>query len=343
MINEIGLFIKEKFMAFMVWVGGLFHSFWLYIKGLIRGISASTWRKVAVAIPAVFFLYILVGMPFVHRIDDRLALPAVVTDQTDGKRSQTVDMVIYLLDREVNQHNWTPNDPFFLPGAWIDNTPNYQRGILSALARFSLDMRDHIGRIRGSSAEDENLARAAGHLAKNPDEWIIGSGSWFPRTPAHSFYQEAIKELRIYNNRVVAGDANFVPRSDNLLEALDRISKDLGDSSASHNAYITAHAGGFLPDFGVDDEFYRVKGKLYAYTMLLKTIRHDFAGVIEDKELSAVYNELLLSLTSGIALDPLIVTNGAPDGILANHISIQGFYLQRARTQLKEITNILLK
>ena len=31
---------------------------------------------------------------------------------------------------------WTANDPFFLPGAVLDNMPNYQQGIIYALSRF---------------------------------------------------------------------------------------------------------------------------------------------------------------------------------------------------------------
>eukprot|EP01034_Spumella_vulgaris_P004887 gene4887-6236_t len=43
-------------------------------------------------------------------------------------------------------------------------------------------------------------------------------------------------------------------------------------------------------------------------------------------------------------LDPWVVWNGYPDALLfPNHLLAQGFYLLRARTQLREITNILLK
>ncbi len=43
-------------------------------------------------------------------------------------------------------------------------------------------------------------------------------------------------------------------------------------------------------------------------------------------------------------LDPWVVWNGYPDALLIpNHLLAQGFYLLRARTQLREISNILLK
>jgi hypothetical protein len=43
-------------------------------------------------------------------------------------------------------------------------------------------------------------------------------------------------------------------------------------------------------------------------------------------------------------LDPWIVWNGYLDGLLIpNHLAAQGFYLLRARTQLREISTILQK
>jgi hypothetical protein len=39
-----------------------------------------------------------------------------------------------------------------------------------------------------------------------------------------------------------------------------------------------------------------------------------------------------------------VVVNGDPAGqLLPSHLAAQGFFLLRARTQLKEVTNILLK
>ena len=42
-------------------------------------------------------------------------------------------------------------------------------------------------------------------------------------------------------------------------------------------------------------------------------------------------------------MDPPIVSNGAGDDLTPSYLKVQGFYLLRARTQLREVTNILLK
>ena len=53
---------------------------------------------------------------------------------------------------------------------------------------------------------------------------------------------------------------------------------------------------------------------------------------------------MLDSMLKAAMLSPMVVVNGAPDAqIQPSHLASQGFYLLRARTQLREITNILLK
>ncbi|WP_262692359.1 DUF2333 family protein [Kordiimonas aestuarii] len=340
MAQEIWLWLKEKFMAFFAMIGRGLRALWRYFTGWLVTISGSTWRKVAVALPLVFVLYILIGMPIVHRVDDTLNLPTT----TPAGGSRVVADIGYLVKRETVDHGWTANDPFFQPGWWLDNTPNYQKGMMGALSRFTFELRDQIGRTRGSSAVDKDLEQAAGNLAKEPDRWVIDfSNSILPTTPSDSYFRQAVKQLEAYNARLAAGNAVFERRSDNLQATLDRIALDLGASSAALETYIGENAGGVLPDFGADDLFYQVKGQVYAYTVILEALRADFTKVVEDRELTPLYNELLKSLRAAATLDPVVVTNGAIDGVFANHLSMQGFYLLRARTQLREVSNILLK
>jgi hypothetical protein len=336
MFKELAIWFQEKFVAFLAFVKTKFLILWRWFAGWVRSISGGTWRKLMIAVPLVFFIYILIGMAFVNRIDDDLA-PAVAPPPGG---SNAVALMAYLIKRETVDHNWTPNDPAFLPGWWVDNTPAYQRGMFGAFSRFSLELRDQLGRSRGSSAVDADLEKAAGNLAIEPERWVIES--WLPTKPSDHFYRDAARDFNAYNRRVSNGEAVYERRADNLRMTLERIASDLGASSAKLEKYIGDNAGGFTPDFGVDNVFYEVKGQVYAYTLLLKSLRVDFASVIEDRELAKVYDELLRSLEAAASLNPTLVTNGAVDGVIANHLSIQGFYLLRARTQLKEVTNILL-
>lgn len=340
MAGELWLWVKERISAFFAMIARGLKRLWRFFTGWLVTVSGSTWRKVAVSLPVAFFLYILIGMPIVHRVDDNLDFPTTAA----AGASEVVADIAFLVKRETVDHGWTPNDPAIQPGWWLDNTPNFQKGIIAALSRFTFELRDQIGRTRGSSAVDTDLQQASGNLSKEPDRWVIDIGtSLLPTRPSDSYYRQAVEELESYNARLASGAAVFERRADNLQATLDRIALDLGASSAALETYIGEKSGGFIPDFGADDLFYQVKGQVYAYTVILQALRVDFAKVIEDKELSALYGELLKSLRAAATLDPLVVSNGARDGVLANHLSMQGFYLLRARTQLREVSNILLK
>ena len=80
-------------------------------------------------------LYYVGGAIWVHQIDDDPTFGAD-TAVPEGA-SRAVAVAADLIDREVNQHRWVANDPFFLPGYLLDNMPAYQTGIMGALGRFA--------------------------------------------------------------------------------------------------------------------------------------------------------------------------------------------------------------
>ena len=340
MAYEIWDWIKEKLSSFKRWLAQLLHRAWLRFIGFLSNLPASVWKRVSLGLPIVFILYISIGMTLTHRIDDTYTVDIKHEDTS----SATVTLVANLIEREVVTYRWTPNDPFFMPAWWLDNTPAYQSGIISALSRFTLELRDQLGRSRGSSTLDTDLSAAASNLAIEGERWVMDfNTSFLPTTPSETYYRDAIKQLRSYNSRLVDQQAVYEQRPDNLLATLERMAQDLGAASATIDNYIDENSGGVLPDTGVDNLFYQVKGKAYAYRLVLLGLEKDFARVIQDRDLTTIYSELLRSMDAVTRLDPLIVTNGQKDGILANHLASQGFNLLRARTQLKEITNILLK
>lgn len=285
------------------------------------------------------FFWFVIGSYWVQTIDDDLAFtpPAPV----EGG-SSAVNMAVALIEREVETHGWTANDPFFMPGALLDNMPNYQKGIIYAMSRFAVEMSDQIGRARGSSQVDPDLDRAAGLLRYPGDRWIIDfAASWAPVSSAETQYRSAANALRNYNQRLADGDAVFERRADNLMNTLDRIAGDLGSSSALIREHL-ATQGGWIIDLTADDIFYQNKGRLYGYYMLLDSLGRDFPDVIADAGLVTVWSEMLNSLREGAALAPIAVISGAPDSqLLPSHLAAQGFYLLRARTQLREVTSVL--
>ena len=324
-------------------------------SGLKRGVSASfswardTWsglpdrpRKITLwVLGGLALLYFPLGMAITHTIDDALEYqPSAVSSLPGG--SKAVVMTAGLIDREVSGNGWVANDPFFKPSSMLDNMPNYQQGIMGALARFAIELRDQIGRTRGSSSTDEDLNEAAGLLPYPGDVWIFNfKTSLLPTASSERQYLRAREALLAYNARLSNGEAVFDRRADNLLATLDRIALDIGASSAAIDDHIRQNASAFL-DFGADDLFYTVKGQTYAYYMVLRALRDDFQNIINAREIGGAYAQMLDSFAALAALDPWVVANNDLDGqFMPNHLAAQGFYLLRARTQLREITQIL--
>jgi flagellar motility protein MotE (MotC chaperone) len=281
-------------------------------------------------------LYYGVGALLISKIDDDTAFAPV--EMPEGG-SYAVAMAAALVTREID-HGWTANDPFFLPGSVLDNMPNYQKGIVAAISRFSLELTDSIGRSRGTSQIDADLDHAAGLLRYPGDRWYFDiSSSWAPTAPSESQYATAAKDLIRYNERMAAGQATFDRRADNLMHTLDRIASDLGGSAADIDNHVLR--AGFW-SWDADDIFYMNKGKLYAYYMLLAALQQDFAPVMAEKNLGSVYQDMLDSLRVAAQMQPLVVMDGNPDGLLwPSHLTAQGFFLLSARVKLREIYAVL--
>jgi hypothetical protein len=289
----------------------------------------------------VVLLYYPVGALIISNVDDD---PNFAPAQVEPNASRAVAMAAALINREARQHSWPANHPWFLPGAVLDNMPNYQEGIIQALRRFTLEMTDQVGRARGSSQADPDLEQARSSLNYASDVWVWNiSISIFPTATSPQQYKAGEEALLSYNKRLAAGTAVFDRRADNLLATLDRIAKDVGSSSAALEQQIEQHSGDWI-DFQADDRFYRTKGELYAYALLLRELGKDFDSVLKERGLQTVWGNMIENLFQAAGLHPWVVVNGAPDSqIMPSHLAAQGFFLLRARAQMYEIMDILTK
>lgn len=324
------------------------------VRGFVRDVATAhaeslgrgptPWRlaKWTVTVLVVLaLLYYPVGMAMISRIN---ADPDFGPGEVKPNQSHAVAMVAALIDREVNQTRWTPNDPFFLPGAALDNMPNYQTGIFAALSRFTVELSDQLGRARGASAIDPDLDKAVGLLKYPGNVWVFNlTTSLMPTATSESQYNAARKALLNYNQRLADGSAVFDRRADNLIATLERIANDLGSASGILEDHIRVNKVMIL-DRTSDDVFYRVKGRLYAYALLLRELGIDYESLIREKELTKVWAAMLETFRTGAALAPLVVANCAPDAQLCpNHLAAEGFYVVQARTRLFEVINVLMK
>ncbi|NBX02878.1 MAG: DUF2333 family protein [Alphaproteobacteria bacterium] len=307
----------------------------------LQNLPAFVLRIIVGIIAFIIFIYYPLGMFIVHKVDDSATFAAGNFEVKNGSASTAI--AIALLDREINGHHWTPSDPFFYPGAALTRMPAFQRGVITGLSRFAVSLSDQIARTRGSSQIDPDLQNAVGLLKYSPNVWMFNPDvSWLPTASSAKQYQSAIKSLAAYNERLAGGKATFERRADNLMQTLDGMASDLGSASSALETHIETRSS---LAFGASaDLYYYNKGLLYANYLLLREMEKDFADVIKEKQLQNAWAQMISTLNQGMSLGNFLVINAAPDSqFFPNHLASQGFFILRVRTQLREVTNILLK
>ncbi len=306
--------------------------------GRRRGLA---WLLLPALLIGLVALYYVLGALWFHRIDDDPSIGETI--EVTPPASRAVAAAAALVRREVEIHRWTANDPWFQPTALLDNMPNYQQGIVAAVARFAVELRDHLSRVRGTSQVDTDAERAAGRLNYPGDVWFLEWSTTPVQPSSESQYRRAIEDLERYNARLARGEATFERRADNLMATLERIAADLGAAAAAVDEKALAGSGAWY-DWDADDLFYTNKGRLYAYRVLLGELGKDMEGILSERGLGRVWEQMLTSLGRAAALQPRVVANGTPDGLLwPNHLLAQGYLLLLARFQLYAVVNILQK
>ena len=310
------------------------------VPALVFGDKPTTIAKRSTFyIAAALAIYFGVIGNLMHRIDADISF--VPPNPVEGG-SHAVNMAAALIERETVTHRWMANDPIFFPTAFLDNTPNFQRGLMRAVSRFTIDLEDQVGRLRGSSAIDPDLTRAAGFVQFPTDQWFFNfEESWLPVQPADSQYRAAMRALNAYNTRVAAGQAVFETRSDALAWTVQRIAGELGSRAATVDNHL--RDSNWIIDFVSDDIFYFNKGMSFAYYLMLRELGRDFERVIDGHGLRSVWNQAMDSLRAASQLKPLVVLNGGgANSFFANHLHMQGFYMKRAILQLDEIARVIM-
>jgi hypothetical protein len=304
-------------------------------RRLLRRIG---WSLLAVVI--LIPLYYALGSWAYFRVgDDQAFLPP---EPIQGG-SRAVDMAAALIGRETIEHAWQPDDPVFMLNGLLIHPSAFQTGMAAAWARFSIELEDQIGRMRASSAADPDLGRARGLLNFPPDIWFFDfSKSLLPTITSEQNYRAGRQALLTYNQRVAAQATIFDVRTDSLAATLDRISVDLGSQSALIDQHLR-DTNLWPIHFDADRLFYRIKGRLYAYHMLLQELGKDFDPIIRPKNnIQNVWGQLMDTFAEAGKMRPIFVIDGPPQGTLfASHLAIQGFYLKRAVLQLKEVDQVL--
>jgi hypothetical protein len=285
-----------------------------------RDAAGRAGRPARIALIAALVLIVLwPALAWWHStIDDD---PAFTAKLARPEMSHVVANTAALINREVHKHGWTPNAPWFSPNALLDDMPNYQTGIIEALANVVHALNDR--------RADQDLQGATDLLHYRPDAWIWNSSG--------SEYRLAARNLRDYNKQLAVGSSQFDRSAGSLSVLLDRIATDLDAAAGGIQNHLDTSSG-WPFDSVSDDIFYTAKGRLYAYEIALDGAGADFAPVIAQHGLAQQWSAMMASLRAGAALRPFMVMNGAPgSGLFACTLCGEGFYLDQTRQRLRDI------
>jgi hypothetical protein len=230
-----------------------------------------------------------------------------------------------------------------MPGHYLRNMQAFQQGMMYGLSRYTFELADTLGRSRGSTAVDPDLDRAAGLLRFPGDVWIFDlEKTWTPTVTSEEQYTSAARALIKYNARVASGEAIFNPRDDNLHATVARIEADLSSQVNVLAEHVEKTAAGLETGTRTNDVFYALKGRMYAYAMIMKALEKDFAGVIENNGAGLVWSRMVMSLENAAVMQPLVVLNGAPGAMtIPSHVAELGFFVLRAKTQMRDVMAVL--
>ncbi|MFD0916404.1 DUF2333 family protein [Pseudahrensia aquimaris] len=287
-----------------------------------------------------------------YAFDQRTTKPGQPTPGAEGQcgPSAIVEMAADLTDFNVNQNGWVPSmlpyklgffgiDWKYTP--YFDNKAAFQLGVHEMVRRSNFEAKERLGRVRGTSQIDQNLQNAHQNSNYNENYWYFELSPFGPKTPTPSEYRSSINNLKAFNTRLASCDALFDPRADNLLRFLDQMANALGSTSDILGDQMEASNAGWF-DLRADDRFWFTYGQLYALNGIMAAARADFGDVIEERNLTAVWNKMQAELRSTLEIDPLIVSNGSESAfMMPSHLATMGFYLLRVRTNMAEMRDIL--
>ncbi|MEQ9465336.1 MAG: DUF2333 family protein [Haliea sp.] len=280
----------------------------------------------------------------------------------DGARtttgSTTTAALVGAMETLLEKRGGYLSNDVFPPGAWLDNVPNWEFGVLIQSRDLARAMREVFSRSQSQSREDPDLSLAEPKFNFNSDSWML------PAT--ESQYREGVELLRSYLRRLENSgdsDAQFYARADNLRYWLSTVSSRLGSLSQRLSASVgqrrlnTDLAGDDsarqstpapeeimvqTPWTEIDDVFFEARGTAWALIHFLKAVELDFADVLAKKNAQVSLQQIIreLEATQQAVWSPVIL-NGSGLGLLANHSLVMASYISRANSAMIDLRDLL--
>ena len=299
----------------------------------------SWWHILTIGLALIIFLYYPLGGFLVSNIDRNTTYEI---DETHPEQSSTVEMISFLINREVNEKIWTPNLPFFYPSYFLDNMPSFQLGMFDALSKFSSSFAKRIDKKIVSEEEQSDLQAAAELLRYPGTVWMFSAENKLLLAPsANNQYRKARRHLIHYNQNLSLGTETFYKTPADLAYLLNKSRINLAKSTATLDAQIREESSSWI-DTKADNVFYYQQGKAYAYFLLFKALANDYQDIIVAADQYRNWISVIKALEDASSIQPLIVRNGELSSLTApNHLSYLDMYISKAQNLMAQIAQTL--
>ena len=299
--------------------------------------SGSWWRLALIAIFTFIFLYYPVGGWMIHDIDTSNSCQP---EENPG-RLASIDVMSCLINREVHHKIWTPNLPFLFSSYFLDNMPNFQLGLMSAVSRTAYAF----GRLRLTSVSPDvktEFAEAVELLQYPGNIWLFSpQNNLLPAPSSNTQYKKGRKKLNNFNNEIAAGRAVLNRDAANLAAILKIAGRDIDRQLDKTDDHIRETHDSLI-DFKSDDIFYFDLGKLYGYAQIFKALGRDYKNVLVKRDVYLQWTMMLNFLERASDLNPAIIRNGKLNASFApNHLVTINYFAARAVNLLDDIVNKL--
>jgi len=290
-------------------------------------------KYIAYTIGAVIAAWTISGL-FMHLGMERHAVLDFDPEMPEAVAGERIAAaVVAVMEHELDSvTGWRPND-FFLwgPHLFADNNANRQLGIITAVRETTRVFKDHLTKV-SSDQYDQNLV-FADNMFRNDAERF-----WFPSS--ESRFRSGVQALRDY----IAGLHQNPPRSKllnrrnvELIRLFQAWSDMLGDAHSS----LYRDDVGF---FATDNVFYHAQGVAHAMYYVLRAIRVEYQPGAQNRAiLDTLFEECASALYQASTLKPLVVLDGGPASIFANHRRNLDAYVNEARQKMYSIREELEK
>lgn len=327
-------------------------------KSAAKVLGRPRWIKIAGSVVGVIALFIIVLGMYWSRTPDVFWVNEFVDNDRTVIGYSTTDTLVRVAGTLLDKPGGYLTNDKLPPGLYLDNMPNWEKGVLTQVKDLSRVIRNDYSRSQSQSQEDEDVVTATDKFFSESDSWL------FP--PTEKRFGEAIEAMANYRDRLTGSaepEAQFFARADNLREwlaevekRLGSLSQRLGDSVATtrinENLALdpSAEAAQPQPDnvqvrtswFEIDDVFFEARGTAWALVHFLRAAEFDFAHVIADKNAEPSVRQIIRELEASLAgLSSPMILNGSGYGLFANHSLVMANYLARANAAVINLRELL--